>query len=96
VSEAVTNSIEHAYEFRGGAQVLLQGEVLDTGSTRAVQLTVVDEGGWKTPADSGGLRGRGMAMIEMLVDDVTVKADEHGTTVCMHRRVDCPARTDAA
>lgn len=96
VSEAVTNSIEHAYGFRSESQVLLCGEVVQQESSRAVRFTVADEGGWKTPCDSHGLRGRGLSMIEMLVDGLTVDSGEHGTTVCMQRRVDCPARPSAA
>jgi serine/threonine-protein kinase RsbW len=98
VNEAVTNSVEHAYGFAGEAHVELSGEVDEPPGSpcRTVRITVRDKGGWKAPQDSGGLRGRGMALIEMLVDGVSVDASDCGTTVSMRRRVDCALRAALA
>ena len=80
ISEAAGNSIEHAYgpgdeTFRVQA-VVEQGEVV---------VVVRDSGQWRDRR--GEHRGRGLSIIEGLMDDVEVSREGHGTTVRMRRRL---------
>ncbi|MDX6680178.1 MAG: hypothetical protein QOG94_217 [Solirubrobacteraceae bacterium] len=80
-SEACTNAIEHAGapadETIAFAAVLLDG---------AVDVTVRDRGRWRDhrpPSD----QGRGLELIEALMDDVSVQTGGDGTTVRLRRRI---------
>ncbi|MBA3746858.1 MAG: SpoIIE family protein phosphatase [Solirubrobacterales bacterium] len=80
-SEACTNAIEHAGaaadETIAFAAVLLDGQV---------DITVRDRGRWREqrpPSD----QGRGLELIEALMDDVSVETDDGGTTVRLRRRL---------
>jgi PAS domain S-box-containing protein len=80
VCEAAGNAIEHAYgpgdaDFH--VEVRLEGQQL-TADVR-------DEGRWREPR--GMERGRGLQIIEGLMDDVEVLAEEGGTVVRMRRRL---------
>ncbi len=88
-SEALANAIEHAYlgDPSGIVHISgwLRGEVLE--------LAVSDSGAWIPPqpnrdanAPFGEVRGRGLRMIEQLMDSAKVSTT-NGTTVSMHRRV---------
>jgi anti-sigma regulatory factor (Ser/Thr protein kinase) len=82
VCEAAANAIEHAY---GPADADFELEVrLELGE---VLVTVTDSGSWRQPRSSKqeGTRGRGMGIIEGLMDDVEVTRSEAGTTVRMRR-----------
>jgi serine/threonine-protein kinase RsbW len=50
-----------------------------------VVVQVSDQGSWQEPRDSVE-RGRGLHIVELLVDEVAVEAGE-GTTVVLRRRV---------
>jgi serine/threonine-protein kinase RsbW len=89
-SEAVANAIEHAYGSDGVGEVHVGAAMLD-GS---VELTVHDRGHWQDP-DPNSDRGRGLALIETVVDDVTITRDG-GTTVTMRRRLQGGDGHDAA
>jgi anti-sigma regulatory factor (Ser/Thr protein kinase)/GAF domain-containing protein len=78
-SEAVANAIEHAYGSDGVGKVHV-GATLGDGS---VELTVHDRGAWREP-DAESDRGRGLPLIETVVDTVTVVHDG-GTTITMRR-----------
>jgi anti-sigma regulatory factor (Ser/Thr protein kinase) len=80
VCEAAGNAIEHAYgpgdaEFH--VEVRLEGHEL-TADVR-------DEGRWREPR--GVERGRGLQIIEGLMDEVDVVTEEEGTVVRMRRRL---------
>jgi serine/threonine-protein kinase RsbW len=88
-SEALANAIEHAYlgDPSGVVHISgwLRGEVLE--------LAVSDRGSWIPPqpnrganAPFGEVRGRGLRMIEQLMDGAEVSTTD-GTTVLMRRRV---------
>ncbi len=84
VCEAAANAIEHAY---GPADADFELEVrLEDDQVLA---TVTDSGSWREPGsgNSKGTRGRGMGIIEELMDDVEVIRAESGTTVRMRRRL---------
>jgi GAF domain-containing protein/anti-sigma regulatory factor (Ser/Thr protein kinase) len=81
VGEAAANAVEHAYgpseaDFRLAATI-------DAG---AIVVTVMDAGRWR-PA-RGAHRGRGLAMMRELMDDVQVESGEDGTVVTMRRKLE--------
>ncbi|KHD77285.1 hypothetical protein MB27_12225 [Actinoplanes utahensis] len=78
-SEAVANAIEHGYQ-RDPAQLVRVSATID-GNT--VELRVHDAGRWRAPQATRD-RGRGMALIGRLMDDLIVDRGE-GTTVLMRR-----------
>jgi serine/threonine-protein kinase RsbW len=78
-SEAVANAIEHGYLGNPAGRILV-GLTID-GST--VELRVSDSGQWRVPQPSAD-RGRGMALMGRLMDDLVVDRGE-GTTVLMRR-----------
>jgi len=81
--EACSNAIEHGYGF-GEGSFTIDGR-FENGR---VVLEVSDNGGWIERAE-GGLphRGRGLALMEALMDAVQLTHDGGGTTVRMERGV---------
>ena len=75
-SEATTNAIEHAYGAHQ-ATVSIRCEHRDAH----VQVSVGDEGRWRTTRPYG--RGRGLAIMRALMDSVVIERSEQGTTVIM-------------
>jgi serine phosphatase RsbU (regulator of sigma subunit)/anti-sigma regulatory factor (Ser/Thr protein kinase) len=78
--EACANAIEHAHKF-GDALVELEGRLLD----QEVALTVRDSGSWREQA--GDHRGRGLDLMNALMDGVTVNGGPDGTEVELRRRL---------
>jgi anti-sigma regulatory factor (Ser/Thr protein kinase)/putative methionine-R-sulfoxide reductase with GAF domain len=78
--EACANAIEHAY----GPEPT-EFEVEATSSPREVTLVVRDRGQWRPPR--GMNRGRGMMLMEGLMDSVEVERGEDGTSVRLRRRL---------
>jgi anti-sigma regulatory factor (Ser/Thr protein kinase) len=79
-SEACANAVEHAYG-PGGADFEVEAESVHDGVTVAVR----DSGQWREPR--GSHRGRGMMLMEGLMDSVEVGKGEAGTVVRMSRRL---------
>jgi PAS domain S-box-containing protein len=80
ICEAAGNAIEHAY---GPGDATYEVEVaLVSGELVA---TVRDRGNWRERR--GEHRGRGLNIIEKLMDDVNVTAEAEGTVVTMRRRL---------
>jgi anti-sigma regulatory factor (Ser/Thr protein kinase) len=83
VHEAAANAAEHAYRSRtapsDGVVVTCRWE---DGS---LSCSVVDRGGWRAPSAPGD-RGRGLALIRSLADEVEVRSSATGTTVVMSWR----------
>jgi anti-sigma regulatory factor (Ser/Thr protein kinase) len=79
--EACSNAIEHGYGF-GEGTFTIRGEV-EAGK---VVLEVTDSGEW-IERPEGGLphRGRGLPLIEALMDAVELSHANGGTTVRMER-----------
>lgn len=77
--EAATNAIEHAGA-AGGAPFELSGYAHDG----QVEITVRDRGRWRPPRE--GDHGRGLELMEALMDTVEVTPSKEGTTVRMLRR----------
>jgi serine/threonine-protein kinase RsbW len=79
--EAMANSVEHAYRDQTQGVLDLVAGVDDKQGH--VFVTVTDHGQWKPPRPSGGLRGRGLSLIEGLATSSTVTPTADGTTVSM-------------
>ncbi|HEY2173095.1 MAG TPA: SpoIIE family protein phosphatase [Mycobacteriales bacterium] len=79
VSEACTNSIEHAGLTRADPPVRITAELAGD----RLSVVVTDTGSWKTPEPDRGNRGRGLMMMRALMDHVALVHDEHGTSVRM-------------
>lgn len=81
VGEAVTNAVEHAYtngDRPPADAVELSLELQPEGS---VAVRVVDHGLWRPPPADPGYRGRGLALIRELAEDVEVLPADDGTEV---------------
>ncbi|MFJ2395431.1 SpoIIE family protein phosphatase [Streptomyces sp. NPDC087843] len=82
--EACANAIEHGHRHAPGQTVRLRAEAL-VGDLR---LTVADTGRWKTPQpEANAHRGRGVALMRAMMQQVTITPGPVGTTVDMHTRI---------
>lgn len=82
--EACSNAVEHAYRDEPAGTVRLEA----SAAVDRLSVTVADRGSWKRAVpDADHYRGRGLALIRALVDDVTVTPGPTGTTVEMHLRI---------
>jgi anti-sigma regulatory factor (Ser/Thr protein kinase) len=81
--EACSNAIEHGYGFGEGSFTI--DASMENGK---VVLEVADQGGW-IERPEGGLphRGRGLPLMQALMDAVELRHDNGGTTVRMERGV---------
>jgi anti-sigma regulatory factor (Ser/Thr protein kinase) len=80
ICEAAGNAIEHAY---GPGDATFDVEAsLDSDELTA---TVTDRGHWRERR--GAHRGRGLSIIEGLMDQVEVSSEQGGTVVRMRRRL---------
>lgn len=100
VNEAISNSVEHAYNGVPGT-VRLQARVravdgMTPGAGPCARLEVLieisDEGHWREPPEDPGFRGRGLMMAEASVDRLVIDRTDTGTTVTMRRALGCPPR----
>jgi len=85
-SEAVTNAIEHAYRDVAAGLVWVSARMGDDG----ILLRVTDHGRWRPPGEVED-RGRGLLLLDKLMDDIDVD-HEAGTTVTMRKHVTAPTR----
>jgi serine phosphatase RsbU (regulator of sigma subunit)/anti-sigma regulatory factor (Ser/Thr protein kinase) len=76
--EACANAVAHAYP-PGEASYVLEAVRTEGG----VEVTVRDFGAWRAPRS--GSRGRGLKLIDQLMEDVEVDRGATGTTVRMGR-----------
>ena len=88
VGEAATNAIEHG---NGGNP---SKSVTVTASMRndQVAVAVIDEGGWRPPQPSHGLRGRGLELMRAIVDTVSIETTGAGTVVLLQKTLQQPCR----
>jgi len=86
-SEAMTNAAEHGSGGLASALVRVRAHVaLDEGEgAEEVVVRVHDEGRWREDRPSLE-RGRGLMIMESLMDEVAID-ERHGTTVVLRRRV---------
>jgi anti-sigma regulatory factor (Ser/Thr protein kinase) len=85
-SEAATNAIEHAY---GPAPAFF--EVSCEFRDGVVEVSVRDRGVWRSSRGLGRGRGRGLTLIEGLMDEVDIVRGEDGSTVTFRRALARPA-----
>ncbi|MEU6807800.1 ATP-binding protein [Streptomyces sp. NPDC046831] len=82
--EACANAIEHGHRHARGATVRLHADA----SADGVRLVVADSGSWRTPQPQARPhRGRGMALMRALMQQVTVTPGPSGTSVEMRTRI---------
>jgi serine/threonine-protein kinase RsbW len=86
VSEAAANSVEHGYHFDPAGSVRLEAWAND-GS---VHVAVHDAGAWRAPLERSE-RGRGRAIMEALMRDVSFETENGGTVVRMRLPIGGPA-----
>ncbi len=80
--EALANAIEHGHRMPTKGTISLRAVAF----ADRVQVTVVDAGSWKPPV-AAAHRGRGIALMRALMQDVTIQPRATGTTVHMHTRI---------
>ncbi|VBA32928.1 Sensor histidine kinase TmoS [Mycobacterium innocens] len=84
VGEALANAIEHGHRRDPQGTIVLRAIAL----ADRLQLTITDTGSWKPPRPpQDSHRGRGIALMRTLMDDVTIHAGRLGTTVHLHARI---------
>jgi anti-sigma regulatory factor (Ser/Thr protein kinase) len=83
VSEACNNAIEHAYRDNGAGPVRVS---LDGDGTGTLRVVVEDQGTWREEAPTGD-RGRGIGLMEHLMQSTDIQSGLHGTRVTLERRV---------
>ncbi|ETK30917.1 SpoIIE family protein phosphatase, partial [Microbispora sp. ATCC PTA-5024] len=82
--EACANAIEHGHRHSPGETVRLRAEAF----VDVLRLTVADTGRWKSPQpEANPHRGRGVALMRALMQQVTITPSPYGTTVDMHTRI---------
>lgn len=84
--EACSNAVAHAYP-PGEASYSLETQRAGEG----VEVRVRDHGRWREPA--AGSPGRGLVLIETLVDRLEIDRGQTGTVVSMWRRLDSGGRS---
>ncbi len=78
LSEAVTNAVEHAYrDTEAGVFVYSVRRLPDSG----IRVTVEDFGRWRPPPEDPGYRGRGLAVIHNLANEVSLDFSDRGTRI---------------
>jgi PAS domain S-box-containing protein len=87
VGEAAANAFEHAPAGRGDRTEPVRITVTVRTVRAAVEVTVADTGTWRPPRPEPGTRGHGMAVMNALMDAVTISTAEHGTTVTMTKEL---------
>jgi anti-sigma regulatory factor (Ser/Thr protein kinase) len=78
--EACANAVAHAYP-AGEASYIIEARRVDG----AIDVEVRDFGAWRAPR--AGSQGRGLGLIEELMDEVEIDRGPSGTTLRMRRRL---------
>ncbi len=82
--EAVANAIEHGHRHSPGGTV----SVLATALVDHVQLIITDSGEWRHPQQPPDpRRGRGIAIMRGLMQDVTISHSSEGTAVHLYAKI---------
>lgn len=82
VSEAVNNSVEHAYPVPARGTIEVRARIAEDGS---VGIDVSDHGQWRIPPPALTTRGRGLLLMRESVDEVVIDRSARGTTVRLRR-----------
>ncbi|MET8944695.1 SpoIIE family protein phosphatase [Streptomyces sp. NPDC004542] len=82
--EACANAIEHGHRHAPGEAVRLRAEAF----VESLRLTVTDSGRWKAPQpELNRHRGRGLALMRAMMQQVNIAPGPSGTTVDMQMRI---------
>ncbi|OYN82775.1 SpoIIE family protein phosphatase [Mycolicibacterium sphagni] len=81
--EAVTNSIEHGYRHGDGGTITLQA----ISEVDQLRLTIIDTGSWKPKQTGYTHRGKGIQIMQALMEDVSILNDTTGTVVHLTTRI---------
>ncbi|GAA3208261.1 SpoIIE family protein phosphatase [Actinocorallia longicatena] len=82
--EACANAIEHGHSHSPGDPIRMRAEAF----VDDLRVTVVDTGRWKPPRpEDNAHRGRGLALMRAMMQQVTVAHGPAGTTIDMHMRI---------
>jgi anti-sigma regulatory factor (Ser/Thr protein kinase) len=85
VNEAASNAIEHAYVTPGPADHVV---VRLWTEPHHLHCEVADRGRWKATDTGPGHRGRGIPLMEEMIDSVVIQHDGDGTRVLMRHPID--------
>ncbi|WP_442932987.1 SpoIIE family protein phosphatase [Mycobacterium kyogaense] len=84
VGEAVANAIEHGHRDDPGGTVSLHASAY----ADHLWVTIRDTGSWKPQAETPAVhRGRGLGLMQALMQDVSIDSQTTGTTVHMQARI---------
>src|SRR5436190_24194051 len=78
VNEAASNAMEHAYAPTSAGDIV---ETTFWTEEETVCIEIVDHGRWQPPNGTSGGRGRGIAMMNQLMQTVLIHYDIRGTRV---------------
>lgn len=84
--EACTNAVEHAYSMKEASFKVSAHYHGDY-----IVITIRDFGKWRSPR--GENRGRGVGIMQAIMDKLDIQRTETGTLVTMRKEVDLPAGT---
>ena len=90
VSEAASNSVEHAYPAAAPDAVV---ELTFWIEASTVCLEITDHGTWQPPAAQPNGRGMGITMMQRLVEFVAIHYDTDGTRVLLRHPRPGPAHS---
>jgi anti-anti-sigma factor len=93
LGEAAANAVEHAYRDGASGDWTYEVTRLGDGSVAGV---VQDWGSWRPPPADPGFRGRGVAFVRQLSDQMTIEHGDDGTTVRFHLPVPPPEAVEVA
>lgn len=79
-SEALENCCDHAFTGSpAGGTMTLTAQASDA----TLIITIADDGCWQEAPTEPGIRGRGLAMMRELVDDVAIESGPQGTQLAL-------------
>ena len=82
--EAVANAIEHGHRDNPGQEIRLRAAV----TANLLRVTVADSGRWLPPgSEPAPFRGKGIALMRAMMDEVSIDTGTAGTTVTMDVRI---------
>lgn len=83
VGEAAANAYEHAPAGREKGTEPVEMTIAASAGPSAIEVTVTDTGIWRPARQEPATRGRGLAVMRALMDEVTIATTETGTIVTM-------------
>lgn len=76
--EAMANVLDHAYRGRPG-QIDVRARIDD----EVLVITIADQGRWEAPEERQADRGRGLRLIQALVDGLDMRSTDDGTVITL-------------